>query len=534
MMKFAENGTSGKFDRGHMIFRHALSRITVKLTAGDGFTQADAPFAFTSADGNVYINNVPTSGTFDIANGNWKDVATISTIKKMEITKGLTADDKSYTLVANLLPGYEIHKGNGTNIIQFELDYNHYNITEAMLYGALQGKTDITQPEDTKITMEQGVNYEINITVSKKKIDDITATLVPWAKVSGDEQNVNNAYITLNLYNPSGDVITSNPPKFYRLDDPSDDFIFEDDAWKHYAWYTKYVRHSDDLEWDATNNCWKSKWYFENNHASYHFRMTNTDDGDINLAPAAGDPFAGADYLNITSNSTDTWWGAPMKSGANLVYDFTNDSRDTSSPKGGYSSSLHWGIAATEDTVKMTLLHIKSQIDVVLKTSTKANGTPAEDAVTLHDGTKAATVKVVRAYSTASVELGRGMVKTTGTTGDLALNQPTTYFKTDKVETNPYWLYYVPQPLSNGSNYVGIEITTPDGNIYKINRLSEITASSVSSSNGQGQTTGSAITRWLPNHHYTYTFTLTKTGITATATVTKWNEVTADQDVSIE
>lgn len=539
IMKFTKDGSSevGKFDLGHLIFRHALTRITVKLIAGEGFE--GKPFAFSVEHVKIYnVTLTNDATTLDVTDGSWSGAVTGQTITKMSLLT--TADAGCHRqLVAHTIPGDVIPQGGTTKRIEIVVDGNIYYLTDEMLYDAFSASTGVTF-DGTNVKLEQSKNYEINVRVSKKRIDEITATVVPWATVAGKEKEVNNAYISLNLYDSAtGTKIKgSNPPKFYRLDDPSTNFIFNDNDWINYKWYTEYVRHTDDLEWDATNNCWKSKWYFENNRASYHFRMTNADDGDIKLAPGAGEPFAGADYLNITTNSTDTWWGAPMKSGADLVYDFTNDSQDTSAPKGGYSSSLHWGIAATEDAVKMTLLHIKSQIDVVLKTSTKANGTPAEDAVTLHDGTKAATVKVVRAYSTASVELGRGMVKTTGTTGDLALKEPTTYFKTDKVETNPYRLNYVPQPLSRGSSdadYVGIEITPPDGNIYKINHLSEITASSVSSGNGQGQTTGTAITRWLPNHHYTYTFTLTKKGITATATITKWNEVIAsDTPIQIE
>lgn len=534
MKYYTESGYSGgKFDLGHLIFRHALTRITVKLIAGEGF---DPVKAFKVE--HVKINNVTLTNdatTLNVTDGAWSGAVQNQTITNMSL---LTTHDTGChrQLVAHTIPGDLIPKDGATKRVEIVVDGNIYYLTDKMLYDAFSASAGVTI-DGTNIKLEQSKNYEINVKVSKKRIDEITATVVPWATVAGKEKEVNNAYISLNLYDSAtGTKIEgSNPPKFYRLDDPSTNFIFNDNDWVNYKWYTTYERHTDDLEWDATNSCWKSKWYFENNRASYHFRMTN-DDANVNIPGSTGtNPFAGADYLNITTNSTDIWWGAPMRSGANLVYDFANDSQDTSAPKGGYSSSLHWGIAATEDTVKMTLLHIKSQIDVVLKTSTKANGTPAEDAVTLHDGTKAATVKVVRAYRTASVELGRGMVKNTGTTGDLALNEPTTYFKTDKVETNPYWLYYVPQPLTNGGNYVGIEITTPDGNIYKINRLSEVTASSVSSGNGQGQTTGTAITRWLPNHHYTYTFKLTKKGITATATITKWNEVIAsDTPIQIE
>ena len=536
-MKFAPNGTSGKFDRGHMIFRHALSRITVKLTAGDGFTQADAPFAFTSADGNVYINNVPTSGTFDIVAGAWKTGATTSTIKKMEITKDLTADDKSYTLVANLLPGYEIHNGNGTNTIQFELDHNHYNITEAMLYGALYGKTGITQQDATKITMEQGVNYEINITVSKKKIDNITATLVPWAKVSGDEQNVNNAYITLSLQTFTGDECRNFD--FYRLNDPYDSPVTSNPTTMHYKWYSQYegpatltaikADGSEATDSDPIDH-YKTNWYYDNNKAFYHFRTVNkgtniTTDG------------ANGDYFTITSSNNeanDPHWGAPMCLGADIKYAVTGNAAATR-PTGGFASSIHGAIGATESKIKITELHMLSKINVILKT------TDTDNKVQLLNGTTPATVKLVRYFKDGKVELGRGLVTVTSASrGSDDFKSPNPFFEEANKKTYPYLFMAVPQLLSGSgsagdTDFVGIEITTPDGNVYKINRLSKIKATAVGTEAGQGQTNGKFITRWLPNHHYTYTFTLKKTEVTATATVAKWNEVTADkEDVTIE
>ena len=159
------------------------------------------------------------------------------------------------------------------------------------------------------------------------------------------------------------------------------------------------------------------------------------------------------------------------------------------------------------------MLHTKSDINVVLKTTT------GHDAVNLDD----AVVKVVRSYTDGTVELGRGMVVPTGSLkAETALNRPGTYYKTPSTETNPFNLLYIPQSLKRGSadsDYVGIEIRTTDGNIYKINRLSEI--------NVEGSAT--PIDRWVPNHSYTYTFTLTKTGIkNLTATITNWKEVKAD------
>ena len=139
------------------------------------------------------------------------------------------------------------------------------------------------------------------------------------------------------------------------------------------------------------------------------------------------------------------------------------------------------------------------------------------------------------------MELGRGLVTATSALrGSDNFKSPDPFFEEANKRTNPYLFMAVPQLLSGSgsagdADFVGLEITTPDGNVYKINRLSEIEASAVGSEAGQGQAESQKILRWLPNHHYTYTFTLKKTEVTATATVTKWNEVTAgNEDVTIE
>lgn len=179
-----------------------------------------------------------------------------------------------------------------------------------------------------------------------------------------------------------------------------------------------------------------------------------------------------------------------------------------------------------------------SKINVILKT------TDTDDKVQLLNGTTPATVKLVRYMKDGKVELGRGLVTVTSTTATEDVfkapdaSSTSTFFFSGTNITNPYQFMAVPQELKRGdadADYVGLEITTPDGNIYKINKLSDITAKTVGNDVGQGQTASQKILRWLPNHHYTYTFNLTKTGVTATATVTKWNEVTADkEDVTIE
>lgn len=534
MMKFAENGTSGKFDRGHMIFRHALSRITVKLTAGDGYD----PLTAFVVD-HVQINNIRladgTNTKLNLVYGTWSGYTTEQTITKMEEATPQTGAHHHREFVAQTIPGDLIPENGDTKRVEIVVDGNIYYLTDKMLYNALKSSTGV-KVESNNVELEQGKNYEINITVSKKKIDNITATLVPWAKVSGDEQNVNNAYITLSLQTFTGDECRNFD--FYRLNDPYDSPVTSNPTTMHYKWYSKYegpatltAIKADGSEATGSDpiDHYKTNWYYDNNKAFYHFRTVNK---DTKITTDAN-----GDYFTITSSNNeanDPHWGAPMC--ADIKYAVTGYAA-TTPPTGGFASSIHGAIGATESKITITELHMLSKINVILKTTTTDNK------VQLLNETTPATVKLVRYMKDGKVELGRGLVTVTSTTAtedDFKApdaSSTSTFFSGTNI-TNPYKFMAVPQELKRGdadADYVGLEITTPDGNIYKINKLSDITAKTVGSDVGQGQAESQKILRWLPNHHYTYTFTLKKTEVTATATVTKWNEVTADkEDVTIE
>lgn len=540
VMKYTTPSASkpGKFDRGHMIFRHALSRITVKLTAGDGY---DPSTAFVVD--HVQINNIRladgTNTKLNLVDGTWSGYTTAQKITKMEKAKPQMGAAHHREFVAQTIPGDLIPENGDTKRVEIVVDGNIYYLTDKMLYNALKSSTGV-KVESNNVELEQGKNYEINVTVSKKKIDNITATLVPWAKVSGDEQNVNNAYITLNLQTFTGDECRNFD--FYRLNDPYDSPVTGNPTTMHYKWYSHYEGPATLTAIKADGSVatgsdpidhYKTNWYYDNNKAFYHFRTVNkgtniTTDG------------ANGDYFTITSSNNeanDPHWGAPMCFGADIKYAVTGDAA-TTPPTGGFASSIHGAIGATESKITITELHMLSKINVILKTTTTDNQ------VQLLNGTTPATVKLVRYMKDGKVELGRGLVTVTSTTATEDVfkapdaSSTSTFFFSGTNITNPYQFMAVPQELKRGdadADYVGLEITTPDGNIYKINKLSDITEKTVGSDVGQGQTESQKILRWLPNHHYTYTFNLTKTGVTATATVAKWNEVTADkEDVTIE
>ena len=178
-----------------------------------------------------------------------------------------------------------------------------------------------------------------------------------------------------------------------------------------------------------------------------------------------------------------------------------------------------------------------SQIRVVLKTVDASKG-----GVNLQSGENKTTVKITKVFTKGKVNMGNGLV-TAGTysTGNdsrssVDMTAPSTFFKeSSNLETNEFTYFIVPQTLVEGQTYVGLEIKTPDNNIYYVvKKLSEITATSVG--NNGTQEVNQTIKWWYPNHSYLYTITLKKTGIeNITCTLVDWTEVTGNnQDVTIE
>ena len=95
----------GKFDQGNLKFNHALSRVTINLKKGTGY--GEGTFSFATGT-NVKILKAPISGKLDIEAGEWKEVKT-GTITMMGTTE--LASGASYSLMAQILPGYEIKEG---------------------------------------------------------------------------------------------------------------------------------------------------------------------------------------------------------------------------------------------------------------------------------------------------------------------------------------------------------------------------------------------------------------------------------------
>lgn len=529
----AAESDAGHFDKGHFVFNHSLSRLTITLQEGEGFDGTktnDNDFKFNS--GNITLLNMNTSGTLDIKEGTWASI-TQNDISKMATTS--TTGGANGTYAAQMLPGYKFY-GTGANatknVMQYVIDNNTYYVTQKQIYDVLNVAAN-TSGENAKvevendasgsyIEMKQGKNYVLTIIVDKTGISSITATLANWVEVKGST-SVNNAHLTFSM-TASGSACV-NDIDLYRLGDnnPNYDANNYDFSYQGKNWFGEYTTDANSkttlLQTAKSDGKWSTSWYFESNKTYYHFRTVNKD-----TEIKGNTDNSKKDYFEISGGetaSTDPHWGAPMQNAADgtkyLKYDATN----------GYEKFLMPAIGATESTIAIQEIHMMSNINVILKTLND------ESKVTLKDGDNKTTIKITRLATSGQVEMGRGVVTPSSSyTGEHTMTVPSDYYATDGLETNKYTYTVVPQNLSRDFNstsdtdYVGLFIQTPDYNqYYVVKKLSEIIASDVTDE--RDQTKNQKITRWYPGHNYTYTITISKKGIDAiTCTVADWVNVT--------
>lgn len=603
VMKFQlkDNGQPtgvGKFNKGHLIFNHALTRLTIHIRKGTGVVAENA-FAF-STGGDIQVQNVPITGTFDIETGKWTST-TPGTITKMATATAKDAEKDVHNYMAQFVPGYTFVDGvTGTNVMQFTIDDNTYYITQDMIYDALY-ETEANRIADYgysndgtgKFEMKQGKNYDLTITVGKKQVETVTATLVDWVYVTGTMADGDNSYVTLSLLNA---ITGKNCKQFdiYRLDAGFNQIYTDQNSValpELYNWNGNYTDKATTLTETTVGTgsnvgIWKTNWYWESNKSFYHFRTIdkgmviqgttdatndyiNVYSGPINDAWGTGEPLVANNSVAVNDlKYNDYHWGAPMKSEATaLTYSLTGSDNALA-----YGPYIHSAIGSTHSTINMIEQHMMANVHFILHTGKKADGTAVPGGkITLKDNTnKAVRVTLTNFVGNGIVELGRGLVNANGTvissdipvpgltpaaytsnvlnsiTGATDANYYTTQSDAEDV-TVAYSYRVVPQSLYRGSDaanetdmtkFIGLTLVSPDNNqYYMVKKLYEVTVSSVTTNHGKiEQPAGSQITRWFPGYDYTYHIYLNKKDIEAiTCTIADWVTVTGvNKDLTLE
>lgn len=515
--RIAFDTSTKKFLAKKMVFHHALTKVTFKIKRGNGFGTGTEVFNFTNDNENIVLTGFNTNGTLNISTGEFSSITSTNITSLASSTE--TGFD--YVLTCLMLPGSTLNGSDKDALdkIYFTIDNNKYHIKKSDLATALSGKTvgtnSTTALTDSK--MRPGVHYIFTLTVSKKGIDKLSASVVDWETATADEITPTNARITVSLLD--GTHLTGANPDFnlYRkasvAESIRDDFV-------DYNWATGYAANKATLTQNSTAGIYTAieaggttPWYWPDNKTYYHFRAVMPLNHTVTTDAENGD------YISLTgaiAPFTDVCWGAPFKTTTGtLTYSTTSGFDNTS----GESHQIYQAIGPTSETITLQIFHMMSDVTIRLTTTTDANQVDLTGA----------TVKLTPLYSAGRVRMGDGLILTTGSAGDVT----GTVVDVDG-QSYKQWKYgFVPQSLTG----VVLTITTTDNNQYKVtmhDKKATITNSTITNpytSAGSGKYT---INAWYPNFQYTYTFKLTKTGVESiSATIANWGTVTADQETVV-
>ena len=537
--------TVGQFDKGHLAFKHALSWLTIVLKEGSGFNNASATdFAWTkdnaAATQNITLKGFPTSGQLDLINGAWSATTSSNITQLHDVTTIPVAAQTTRQLEAYVLPGTMLDD-NASNFIEFEIDNAKYYVSGEQIAEAIKTyySATPTSPYVSFTTTEAGKHYVINLSVSKKGIENITAAILDWETVNSSDVTPDNVYCTFNFEDRNTKLVAADAAKFniYRAGKDAGAYI-DDNTAANYDWKTGYTTTSGTSEvankatksWASTTTSWTTDWYWPDNRTYYHFRATGlgdnatSTDNDVTINKDA----TNGDYFTITSgtltgsNYRDYVWGAPFTYVDNtykIKYDGTNG---FSLKSDGTTKQISQAIGATNSQINMLLFHMTSQITVNVSSVT------GDGSVTLINGDNKTKVEILNFLPDGKVLMGTGAVSASGTRVTEGVSEMA-YLSESTATTVSYAYGIVPQSLIyDTTGRIGLCITTPDGNKYYVRDLSTCTAT-VSSTNLAIPYSGSnpyIINAWYPHYKYTYNITLSKVGVTnITAAVLDWETV---------
>ena len=434
----------GHFDHGHMIFKHALTRITVDIKGGTGFDYTNASnFSFKSQKTNypatVDLLQMNTKGDLDIKAGTWSNFSTSDDTYMSCGTKAtgdnFAKDKVIYSLSAQVLPGYKVTKNKtDNNFMTFNIDDNNYYVTEKEIFDALNtsdnttinsadGSSKVTVSSD-QITLEQGKNYHFTITVNKTGISALTCTLVDWVDVEGSFA-AKNSYIEFTSLETSatGDKDCTNFDLYRVLNtsslitSPTQKEFVEDGTHK-IQYMTGYASDSSPVAdmvstastsaetkitvktagSGSTKTVFTTPWYFQDNYSFYHFRSVIP--GTIITKEEATDK---GDYFTMYSgpiNDTYPTTGSPtfptqvIDGNETAVYNDYHWGAIFKPTATGYTANLKYDVSdgfknsltgpvgPTTSTLNLIEQHMMSNIKVVLLTP--SDGDAAKSAVDLY------------------------------------------------------------------------------------------------------------------------------------------------------
>ena len=385
-------------------YTHAMSKFTIVLVAGEGFTSTDLSYA------TVTLSGMNSKGTFTAPTGTVVPEATTTTVKMYGNTASTTTDNKpcrAYEAVVvpitaltknNLLATIEGMSGNTYKVYITDDILTKWSENAALN----EGKT------------QSGFNYKLTVTLNKQAVS-VVASLADWTSVNAE--GTGEIQFTANVVSTNASAGTFANGESFSL------------------WMTTDLTNLGTAK-TITSNGTKfvntDAVYWPNGSDSQYFRAL----ADYTTGKLVAEP------LNTLSQTKDLLWGTTAAhKGYSTDYDATN-------PDDNVLASYAEGAAINPRTGAVPLEFKHAMSNVIVKLKTADNATDL-DYVTLTE----AKVELVKLAKSGSIDIANGKVSASSTPADQAFEKTVdTEFKVSEL--------MVPQTLTSDAKLV---ITVADG-----------------------------------------------------------------------
>lgn len=471
-------------------FTHAMTKVTVNLTANEGFTVPDGGTEKTFKE-NV---SVTLLGFYYTGNVNVEaKTSTATTSSTSNIQAHLVSGGKynhTATFDALVFPGNQF--SDATKILKIEADGNIYYVDASKINVANTAEHN---------TFEQAKEYIFNITVNKTEIK-VTATVKDWINVTADTEEPK-----INVVTPIGGSTSEKNNAFTSFD-----FYLSDDAEENHA--TNYNSSSRTATATAPsgetptdgNVVWNFSpiLYWPSHSTHYHMRGVFPSGTTV----VAGKISVTAGDYNSSTSPSNIMVGAPI---------FTDANKNCNNPDHtSVDMSLH-GICAREASINLNFNYMMAQVEVHL--STPASG---DDVVNLAN----AKVEIIDGYTGGQIDVHSKTVAVTGSAADFILNHI--------VGENDNYRHsiIVPQALTHDATDLKFKITIfKSGSTTEVDDVYTAVIKNIKVKDPSTAETSKLITAWDSGKHYVYTLDMRKTEVKVTATITNWVTVDAEEDI---
>ena len=489
---------------GNLVFVHPLSKITINLKAGVGFTEGtigNTTYKFVE-DPVVTLTNATTLATISdnaycLTKGtiNISDASATSDGTKAAVVAGTTSNtDNTYTVIkqAIVYPGTQFGDSDDDVIAVVQADDNVYYVKADQIRAAMKAND-----ASTNYTTKAGYNYIINVTVTKTGILT-TATVKAWNEVNAEE-----AFPKINVIAPVGNQGGSIPSEF----NGKFGFWLSTDIDKEYVCgATPTIKSDGSVDWGGTTTL-----YWPDHNTHYHLRGIYPKDTEV-TSNAAGE-----DVVKVANGAYDA-----STSPSNLLIGMPEFDVETlcGNRESGHTQvdMRTGGICAREANINLNFRYMMSQVEVNLT----SNSIDASSKVVLDN----ATVELVNV----------------GTEGNILLSDRSAEITSEGTFILPHTSGYnyhgviIPQTLIDNAatdkNKVKFKITlytdatkTTKTDVY----YADVAPIKVKEKNSSADAAATDV--WQSGVHYVYNLNITKTQINASVSLTDWKTYEASEEV---